>query len=50
LQEGGSEHSFGIHAQIANGMPQPVLRANELRHHLEKDHIKETNKKNIAEA
>lgn len=51
LQEGGSEHSFGIHvAQIA-GMPQSVvLRANEILHHLEKDHIKETNKKNIAEA
>lgn len=51
LQEGGSEHSFGIHvAQIA-GMPQSVvLRANELLHHLEKDHIKENNKKNIAEA
>jgi DNA mismatch repair protein MutS len=51
LQEGGSEHSFGIHvAQIA-GMPQSVvLRANEILHHLEKDHIKETNKRNIAEA
>ncbi len=51
LQEGGSEHSFGIHvAQIA-GMPQSVvLRANEILHHLEKDHIKETNKKHIAEA
>jgi DNA mismatch repair protein MutS len=51
LQEGGSEHSFGIHvAQIA-GMPQSVvLRANEILHHLEKDHIKETNKKNISEA
>jgi hypothetical protein len=31
-------------------MPQSVvLRANEILHHLKKDHIKETNKKNIAE-
>ncbi len=51
LKEGGSEHSFGIHvAQIA-GMPQSVvLRANEILHHLEKDHIKETNKEKIREA
>lgn len=51
LKEGGSEHSFGIHvAQIA-GMPQSVvLRANEILHHLEKDHIKEDNKERIKEA
>jgi DNA mismatch repair protein MutS len=51
LKEGGSEHSFGIHvAQIA-GMPQSVvLRANEILHHLEKDHIKEDNKERIREA
>ena len=51
LKEGGSEHSFGIHvAQIA-GMPQSiVLRASELLHHLEKDHIKEKNKEKIREA
>ncbi|MCA0365318.1 MAG: DNA mismatch repair protein MutS [Bacteroidetes bacterium] len=51
LKEGGSEHSFGIHvAQIA-GMPQNVvLRANEILHHLEKDHIKEQNKEKIKEA
>jgi DNA mismatch repair protein MutS len=51
LKEGGSEHSFGIHvAQIA-GMPQSVvLRANEILHHLEKDHIKENNKERIKEA
>jgi DNA mismatch repair protein MutS len=50
LKEGGSEHSFGIHvAQIA-GMPQSVvLRANEILHHLEKDHIKEDNKERIKE-
>ena len=51
LQKGGSEHSFGIHvAQIA-GMPQSiVLRANEILHHLEEDHIKEKNKEKIKEA
>jgi DNA mismatch repair protein MutS len=51
LKAGGSEHSFGIHvAQIA-GMPQGVvLRANEILHHLEKDHIKEQNKERIKEA
>lgn len=51
LKEGGSEHSFGIHvAQIA-GMPRSVvLRANEILHHLEKDHIKEKNKEKIKEA
>ena len=51
LKEGGSEHSFGIHvAQIA-GIPQTVvLRANEILHHLEKDHVKENNKQKIKEA
>ncbi|WP_304235104.1 DNA mismatch repair protein MutS [Jiulongibacter sediminis] len=51
LKEGGSEHSFGIHvAQIA-GMPQSiVLRASEILHHLEEDHIKEKNKEKIREA
>ena len=51
LKAGGSEHSFGIHvAQIA-GMPQGVvLRANEILHHLEKDHIKEQNKERLKEA
>jgi DNA mismatch repair protein MutS len=51
LKAGGSEHSFGIHvAQIA-GMPQGVvLRANEILHSLEKEHIKEDNKTRIKEA
>lgn len=51
LKEGGSEHSFGIHvAQIA-GMPQSVvLRANEILHHLEKEQVKEDNKKRLQEA
>jgi len=50
LKPGGSAHSFGIHvAQIA-GMPQPiVLRASEIMHHLEKDHVTETHKKRVKE-
>lgn len=51
LKEGGSEHSFGIHVAQMAGMPQTVvLRANEILAHLEKDHIKEDNKKRIQEA
>jgi DNA mismatch repair protein MutS len=51
LKEGGSEHSFGIHVAQMAGMPQGiVLRANEILTHLEKDHIKEDNKKKIQEA
>lgn len=50
LKEGGSEHSFGIHVAQMAGMPQGiVLRANEILTHLEKDHIKEDNKKKIQE-
>ncbi|MCF2442645.1 DNA mismatch repair protein MutS [Dyadobacter sp. CY345] len=50
LKPGGSAHSFGIHvAQIA-GMPQPiVLRASEIMHHLEKDHVAEKHTKKIKE-
>ncbi|RFS17678.1 DNA mismatch repair protein MutS [Emticicia sp. C21] len=51
LQEGGSEHSFGIHVAQMAGMPQSVvLRANEILHHLEQDHIKEDNKEKIQQA
>jgi DNA mismatch repair protein MutS len=51
LKEGGSEHSFGIHVAQMAGMPQGiVLRANEILTHLEKDHIKEDNKKRLQEA
>jgi DNA mismatch repair protein MutS len=40
LQEGSSEHSFGIHVAQMAGMPnQVVIRANEIMHHLEKDKI-----------
>ncbi|MCE7066441.1 DNA mismatch repair protein MutS [Dyadobacter sp. CY326] len=50
LKPGGSAHSFGIHvAQIA-GMPQPiVLRASEIMHHLEKDHVTQEHKKRVKE-
>ena len=50
LKPGGSAHSFGIHvAQIA-GMPQPiVLRASEIMHHLEKDHVADKHNKKIKE-
>ncbi|MGN7889049.1 DNA mismatch repair protein MutS [Dyadobacter sp. 22481] len=50
LKPGGSAHSFGIHvAQIA-GMPQPiVLRASEIMHHLEKDHVSHEHKKRVKE-
>ncbi|QHT72250.1 DNA mismatch repair protein MutS [Rhodocytophaga rosea] len=41
LQEGGSQHSFGIHVAQMAGMPtQIVSRANEIMHHLEKDKIR----------
>lgn len=51
LKEGGSEHSFGIHVAQMAGMPQSVvLRANEILHHLERDHIKEDNKEKIQQA
>ena len=51
LKEGGSEHSFGIHVAQMAGMPQSVvLRANEILHHLEEDHIKEHNKEKIQQA
>ncbi len=50
LKEGGSEHSFGIHVAQLAGMPnEVVIRANEIMHHLEKDKIKEENKKKIEE-
>jgi DNA mismatch repair protein MutS len=39
LQEGGSEHSFGIHVARMAGMPKEVLdRANDILKKLEKDH------------
>jgi DNA mismatch repair protein MutS len=39
LQEGGSEHSFGIHVARMAGMPKQVVdRANNILKKLEKDH------------
>ncbi len=39
LQEGGSEHSFGIHVARMAGMPKQVIdRANDILKKLEKDH------------
>ena len=39
LQEGGSEHRFGIHVARMAGMPKEVLdRANDILKKLEKDH------------
>ena len=50
LQEGGSEHSFGIHVAHMAGMPNPVvLRANEIMHFLEKDKDKHEDKKKLAQ-
>ena len=50
LKEGGSEHSFGIHVAQLAGMPNKVvIRANEIMHHLEKDKIKDGNKKKLQE-
>ena len=48
LKEGGSEHSFGIHVAQMAGMPNKVvIRANEIMHHLEKDKIKQGNRKKL---
>jgi DNA mismatch repair protein MutS len=53
LQEGGTEHSFGIHVARMSGMPAKVLeRANDLLEVLEKTHagdeLKKTGKKHPA--
>lgn len=50
LKEGGSEHSFGINVAQMAGMPnQVVLRAGEILGQLEKDKVRETDKKRINE-
>lgn len=50
LEEGGSEHSFGIHVAQMAGMPnQVVIRASEIMHHLEKDKISEKTHKKLDE-
>jgi DNA mismatch repair protein MutS len=48
LEEGGSEHSFGIHVAQMAGMPnQIVIRSNEILKHLEKEKLKEETKKSL---
>lgn len=48
LQEGGSEHSFGIHVAQMAGMPNRiVIRANEILKHLEKEKLKEETRKSL---
>lgn len=48
LQEGGTEHSFGIHVAQLAGMPnQIVFRANEVLQTLERDKLKDKNKDNL---
>jgi len=48
LEEGGSEHSFGIHVAQMAGIPNLiVIRANEILKHLEKEKLKEETKKSL---
>lgn len=50
LQEGGSEHSFGIHVARMAGMPKEVLnRANDILKKLEKDHQLEENNSSTSQ-
>ena len=50
LQQGGSEHSFGIHVAQMAGMPNPVvLRAAEIMKYLEKDKQLQQHKENIKD-
>ncbi|CCH54369.1 DNA mismatch repair protein MutS [Fibrisoma limi BUZ 3] len=51
LQEGGSEHSFGIHVAQMAGMPGSVVnRAGQILKQLEASHIREANKEKISMA
>ena len=50
LQEGGSEHSFGIHVAQLAGIPQNVVhRASEILVELEKNRSKEQHRQTIKE-
>ena len=50
LQEGGSEHSFGIHVAQLAGIPQNVVyRASEILVELEKNRTKEQHRQTIRE-
>jgi len=51
LQEGGSEHSFGIHVARMAGMPKQVVdRANDILKKLEKDHELELSEVELSQA
>ena len=48
LEEGGSEHSFGIHVAQMAGIPNKiVIRANEILKHLEKEKLTEDTRKTL---
>jgi DNA mismatch repair protein MutS len=48
LEEGGSEHSFGIHVAQMAGIPNRiVIRANEILKHLEKEKFKDETKQSL---
>ncbi|MFT6866244.1 MAG: DNA mismatch repair protein MutS [Cyclobacteriaceae bacterium] len=50
LQEGGSEHSFGIHVAQMAGMPNNVvIRANTILKQLESDKLSEKDREKLAE-
>ncbi len=50
LEEGGSEHSFGIHVAQMAGMPNEiVIRANEIMKYLEKEKLTDADKKKLEE-
>ena len=50
LEEGGSNHSFGIHVAKMAGMPKQVIqKANEVLSRLEKNHSEDQNSKAIKE-
>lgn len=50
LQEGGSNHSFGIHVAKMAGMPKQVVdRANDILKKLEKDHDLELSELELAD-
>ncbi|MEO9474597.1 MAG: DNA mismatch repair protein MutS [Cyclobacteriaceae bacterium] len=50
LQEGGSEHSFGIHVAQMAGMPnQVVIRANTILKQLESDKLSEKDREKLQE-
>ena len=50
LEQGGSNHSFGIHVAQMAGMPKQVIqKANEVLHRLEKSHADQDSSKTLEE-